>query len=175
MVRNIVVLIHILDKKADEAQFLLSSSPNSTSASLQTVNGSKKRLASASSPSLVAQDASQPKKPKIDQDAKVGDGQNSKSKKLVISVDEYCPGSYEVYIDDDGTIMDASLNQTNASANNNKFYKVQVYHPSSHFVSYKLLTDYSWCAMVHVQTSKHMHDGVEWANVARVPCSVMDH
>ncbi|CRG86204.1 poly [Talaromyces islandicus] len=118
-------------KKADEAQFLLSSSPNSTSASASAlqdvkVNGSKKRPASASSPSPVAQDASQPKKPKIDQDAKVGDSQNSKSKKLVIPVDEYCPVPYEVYIDNDGTIMDASLNQTNASANNNKFYKVQL-------------------------------------------------
>jgi hypothetical protein len=67
------------------------------------------------------------KKPKIAENAKVGDGQNAKSKKIAISVDEYCPlSSYQVYIDDDGTIWDASLNQTVASANNNKFYKVQV-------------------------------------------------
>lgn len=32
----------------------------------------------------------------------------------------------KVYIDDDAMIWDASLNQTNASANNNKFYRVQV-------------------------------------------------
>jgi poly [ADP-ribose] polymerase len=44
-------------------------------------------------------------------------------------VDEYCPlASYQVYIDDDGMIWDASLNQTNAGENNNKFYKVQVLH-----------------------------------------------
>lgn len=115
-----------LDKKADETQFLLSSSSNSTSTSQQKVNGSKKRPASAASPSPAAQDASQSKKPKIDLDAKVGDGQNAKSKKLVIPVDEYCPLAYEIYIGDDGTIMDASLNQANASANNNKFYKIQV-------------------------------------------------
>lgn len=158
-----VVLIHILDKKADEVQFLLSSSPSLTSAS-GNVNGSKKRPASTST----TQDASQPKKPKIDQ--------NAKSKKLFISVDEYCPVAYEVYIDDDGTIMDASLNQTNATANNNKFYKVQVGNISSHSYSTSYsLTYYSWCAMAPVQTLKHGHDGVEWANVARVPCSVMDH
>jgi len=57
----------------------------------------------------------------------VGDGQNAKSKQIAISVDEYCPlSSYQVYIDNDGTIWDASLNQTNAGDNNNKFYKVQV-------------------------------------------------
>jgi hypothetical protein len=82
------------------------------------------------------QDASQTKKkPKIAENAKVGDGQNAKSSKIAISVDEYCPlASYQVYIDgNDGTIWDASLNQTNASANNNKFYKVQVCR--AHYVS----------------------------------------
>lgn len=34
--------------------------------------------------------------------------------------------SYEVYIDEDGIIHDASLNQTHASHNNNKFYRVQL-------------------------------------------------
>lgn len=31
-----------------------------------------------------------------------------------------------MYIDDDSVIYDASLNQTNAGKNNNKFYRVQV-------------------------------------------------
>ena len=130
----------MLDKKVDETQYLLSSLASLTfaSASAKKANVPKKRPASASSPSPVAQDASQSKKPKIDQDAKVGDGQNSKSKKLVISVDEHCPFHYDVvYIHDDGTIMDASLNQTNASANSNKFYIIQVDHSPSY---------YSYCA-----------------------------
>ena len=33
---------------------------------------------------------------------------------------------YHVYVDSDNMIYDASLNQTNASGNNNKFYRVQV-------------------------------------------------
>ena len=69
----------------------------------------------------------QDKKPKIKENAKVGDGKNANSKQIAIEVDEYCPlASWSVYIGDDGTIYDASLNQTNSSANNNKFYKVQV-------------------------------------------------
>ena len=81
---------------------------------------SKKRAASTPPPV-------QSKKPNIEANAKVGDGQNAKSKQIAIEVDEYCPlASWRVYIADDGTIYDASLNQTNSSANNNKFYKVQV-------------------------------------------------
>jgi poly [ADP-ribose] polymerase len=36
-----------------------------------------------------------------------------------------------VYIGDDGTIFDASLNQTNAGYNNNKFYRVQIVQGSN--------------------------------------------
>ncbi|KAK8874310.1 poly polymerase catalytic domain-containing protein [Apiospora arundinis] len=58
----------------------------------------------------------------------VGDAQIANpDAKLHISVDETCPlQCYEVYIDDDGVIYDAALNQTNASSNNNKFYRVQL-------------------------------------------------
>ncbi|KNG46006.1 poly polymerase 2 ADP-ribosyltransferase 2 [Stemphylium lycopersici] len=84
--------------------------------------GSKKRAASTTPPA-----PSQDKKPKIKEDAKVGDGQNAKSKQIAIPIDEYCPlRSYQVFMVSDGTIYDASLNQTNAGANNNKFYKVQL-------------------------------------------------
>ncbi|KAH7407017.1 poly polymerase catalytic domain-containing protein [Phaeosphaeria sp. MPI-PUGE-AT-0046c] len=118
------------DSKVDETQYLLSSSGNGNAQS-QT-NGSKKRAASSDASPAPTQDASQAKKPKITENAKVGNGQNAKSSKIAISVDEYCPlASYQVYIGDDGTIWDASLNQTNASANNNKFYKVQVLHNGS--------------------------------------------
>lgn len=56
------------------------------------------------------------------------DGQKAKKKKgFTVPVDEYCYlTNCEVYIDDDGMIYDASLNQTNASNNNNKFYRIQV-------------------------------------------------
>jgi len=121
------------DSKADEAQYLLSSSSTSSApAPPQTqTNGSKKRAASADASPAPAQDASQSKKPKIAKSSNVGDGQNAKSKTIAITVDEYCPlSSYQVYVDNDGTIWDASLNQTNSSANNNKFYKVQAGHVS---------------------------------------------
>ncbi|KAI0841052.1 PARP-domain-containing protein [Hypoxylon sp. FL0890] len=42
---------------------------------------------------------------------------------------------YEVYIDDDGVIYDASLNQTSASNNHNKFYRLQVLrNVKNHFI-----------------------------------------
>jgi poly [ADP-ribose] polymerase len=34
--------------------------------------------------------------------------------------------SHQVYVDPDGTVYDASLNQANSSNNNNKFYRIQV-------------------------------------------------
>lgn len=44
-----------------------------------------------------------------------------------IPLDDSCPWTnYEVYIDGDGVIFDAALNQTNAGNNNNKFYRVQL-------------------------------------------------
>ncbi|KAL9133352.1 MAG: hypothetical protein Q9175_005473 [Cornicularia normoerica] len=56
------------------------------------------------------------------------DVQRAKSGSLLIPVDETCPlaGTHRVYIGDDGMIYDAALNQTNAGANNNKFYRVQI-------------------------------------------------
>lgn len=61
--------------------------------------------------------------------AKVAEAQFAKSsQQLSIPVDEGCYlAAYRVYVDPgDGIIYDASLNQTNASNNNNKFYRVQV-------------------------------------------------
>lgn len=123
------------NNKADEKQYPLgssSASPVASAAAPAVVKG-KKRAATSSASPAPSQDASQSKKRKTLEEkakndkVKVGDGHNAKSKKIVVPVDEYCPSSnYEVYIDDDGLIWDASLNQTNASANNNKFYKVQV-------------------------------------------------
>lgn len=107
------------DSKVDESQYLLSSAAVAPTP-VPAQNGSKKRAASSASPPATAQ--AETKKPKIKEDAKVGDGQNAKSKQIAISVDEFCPlANYQVYIDNsDGTIYDASLNQTNSGANNSK-------------------------------------------------------
>lgn len=44
-------------------------------------------------------------------------------------------GNYTVYIGDDGTIWDASLNQTASGANKNKFYRIQVLHNGLHYLT----------------------------------------
>lgn len=56
----------------------------------------------------------------------VANGQVAASKALVIPLDEGCKAQGAVYIAPDGVIYDASLNQTNATNNNNKFYRIQV-------------------------------------------------
>lgn len=118
--------------KVDEKQFLLASTTSPTPAAIQ--KQSKKRSASPNISPAPTQATSQPKKPKIAAEAKVGDGQNATSKKAAIEVDEYCPlHNYTVYVQDDGSIWDASLNQTNSSANNNKFYKIQVLTNGTNF------------------------------------------
>ncbi|KAI1386905.1 PARP-domain-containing protein [Hypoxylon trugodes] len=69
------------------------------------------------------------KKPKEAKEPKVADGQIAKSRDVRIPLDEGADKGFansEVYIDEDGVIYDASLNQSNASANNNKFYRVQI-------------------------------------------------
>ncbi|KAI1436353.1 poly polymerase catalytic domain-containing protein [Xylaria sp. CBS 124048] len=80
-------------------------------------------------------DAVQPKKEDDDDDEgssakpspKVANAKAAKSSEIKIPVDEGVGGiaNPEVYIDEDGVIYDASLNQTNSRANNNKFYRIQ--------------------------------------------------
>ncbi|KAL1839107.1 hypothetical protein VTJ49DRAFT_1875 [Mycothermus thermophilus] len=66
-------------------------------------------------------------KKKSKKERAMGEGQVAKSKDIRIPLDEGCSPIYgQVYIDDSGVIYDASLNQTNASANNNKFYRIQL-------------------------------------------------
>lgn len=72
--------------------------------------------------------ANEPQEEKL-KEAKVAEGQIAKSLDVRIPVDEGSSQeltNYEVYISDDGLIYDASLNQTNASNNNNKFYRLQL-------------------------------------------------
>ncbi|KAI0484688.1 PARP-domain-containing protein [Xylariaceae sp. FL0804] len=108
-------------------------------ASPSLTNGSRKR-SGANTPPLDGDDAAAAptnKKAKVseeevaikEKEAKVAEGQIAKSLDARIPVDEGSEReltNYEVYIDDDGVIFDASLNQTNASNNNNKFYRVQL-------------------------------------------------
>ncbi|KAF2434596.1 PARP-domain-containing protein [Tothia fuscella] len=56
------------------------------------------------------------------------DAQVLKTPNLAIPVDEHSPYSatHRVYIAPDGVVYDASLNQTNIGANNNKFYRIQL-------------------------------------------------
>jgi poly [ADP-ribose] polymerase 2/3/4 len=89
-------------------------------------NPSKKRQASATPDP-------KPKKTKLDEAAQngkaavMGKEQIAKSWDIQVPVDEGCPlTGYGVHIDEDSVIWDASLNQTNAGHNNNKFYRIQV-------------------------------------------------
>lgn len=47
---------------------------------------------------------------------------------IKVPLDEYVPdpSDYKVYIDETGIVYDAILNKSNAGANNNKFYKIQI-------------------------------------------------
>ncbi|KAI1754104.1 poly polymerase catalytic domain-containing protein [Xylaria castorea] len=123
--------------RLDEATYgLASQSQAQVSGSAQS-NGSRKRAASQ-----VAQNGngdSQPPQPKKkgkaendeskEREPKIAEGQIAKSSDVRIPIDEGAQReliNYEVYIDDSGIIYDASLNQTNAGRNNNKFYRVQL-------------------------------------------------
>lgn len=104
----------------------------------RTAKGTRSR-ATAKAPDLDSKDADlEDVKPKAEEAApakaekkSAADNQVAQSADLVVPVDEFFHLSgkqgFVVYIGDDMTIYDASLNQTNASANNNKFYKVQVW------------------------------------------------
>ncbi|PYI13248.1 poly polymerase [Aspergillus violaceofuscus CBS 115571] len=59
---------------------------------------------------------------------KLKNAQKAGTKALNIPVDDECPlrRSHKVYIDPESTIWDATLNQTSATNNNNKFYRIQL-------------------------------------------------
>jgi poly [ADP-ribose] polymerase len=65
--------------------------------------------------------------PEPEELAVIGRSQVAKSRDLHIPIDEGCHiiGA-KVYIDDNGVIFDALLNETRASKNANKFYRIQV-------------------------------------------------
>ncbi|KAI0099072.1 poly polymerase catalytic domain-containing protein [Nemania sp. FL0031] len=96
-------------------------------------NGSRKRSAPQSDQTKDGDQSSQPKKKgkaKANEDEpKERDAQLAKSLDVKIPVDEGAWRKwlhYEVFIDSNSVIYDASLNQTNAGLNNNKFYRIQL-------------------------------------------------
>lgn len=132
------------DYSLDKASSTSQSAAAPAEASPPATNGTRKRGASKA---VSAPSDSQPQKKtkasavkdesedevmvdaKEEKEAKVADGQIAKSLDVKIPLDEGASSLYphhSVYINDDGVIYDASLNQTNASNNNNKFYRVQV-------------------------------------------------
>ncbi|KAH8733918.1 poly polymerase catalytic domain-containing protein [Ilyonectria robusta] len=64
----------------------------------------------------------------LEEEKIVAEGQFIKKKGIAIPLDEFCTlPTYQVYVDpSSGLIYDASLNQSNSSNNNNKFYRIQV-------------------------------------------------
>ncbi|KAH7318239.1 poly polymerase catalytic domain-containing protein [Stachybotrys elegans] len=73
----------------------------------------------------------EPEPEEAEEEAKFSEGQFiKKQKNMEVLRDGYCYlVDYQVHIDaDTGLIWDASLNQSNSSNNNNKFYRIQVLH-----------------------------------------------
>ncbi|KAK3636189.1 hypothetical protein LTR56_014352 [Elasticomyces elasticus] len=87
--------------------------------------GSSKRKAAAQ-PASAATSSKQPKK--ADQKAV------SKKPEINVPLDEgfSAAAGSRVYIDEDGTIFDASLNQSQVAKNNNKFYRLQLLEGGKH-------------------------------------------
>ncbi|KAL6790218.1 hypothetical protein GGI42DRAFT_337128 [Trichoderma sp. SZMC 28013] len=71
----------------------------------------------------------------VKEENEVVDGQYIGKKGAIIPVDEHCPLNHTiVHTDpDSGLIYDATLNQSNATNNNSKFYHIQVINESSYF------------------------------------------
>ena len=63
--------------------------------------------------------------PKADKKQLKQDGQKAVSHDINVPLDEGFNGTGKVYLDDDGIIYDASLNQTNIGGNNNKVTSVE--------------------------------------------------
>lgn len=106
-------------------------SPSPTASALSAVSAppAKKKKGAASAAN--GTDDAKSEAPKSKPERVLGEGQIAKSRDIRVPLDDGCPFvTYGVYIDDQGVIYDASLNQTNASNNNNKFYRIQVCHAS---------------------------------------------
>ncbi|CAE6435046.1 unnamed protein product [Rhizoctonia solani] len=103
------------DDDADMADSTSATTPNDASGSAQAQTDAK--------------DATPPKSKTPEPPAKMV----SVLKRGAAPVDPLSPhlvSTHQVYVDDQGEIWDAMLNQTDAMNNNNKFYVIQLLHPS---------------------------------------------
>lgn len=91
-------------------------------------NGTAQKVEPAKKKAADDKKAAKAEEEEEEETKEVAEGQFIKKKGVVIPLDEHCPNQDRtVYIDpDSGMIYDASLNQSNSSHNNNKFYRVQV-------------------------------------------------
>lgn len=90
-----------------------------------------------------------------------------KTKGFNVPVDEVCSLAalgYQVYIDAENVIYDGNLNQTNASNNNNKFYRVQV-------GGVEMALTRSSCTTRRLTTTRRGPDGAVSARSASLPSS----
>ena len=120
-------------KPASKAKGKAASKPASSSSAKSATKAAPKKTAAkgkakkAATPSEDEDEAESEEEKEVKKEVKKSAAKGKKKKALVIPIDEYCPlVNYKVYIDDTGLPLDASLNQTNASNNNNKFYRIQV-------------------------------------------------
>lgn len=129
--------------KLDESTFLhgggvsgpMLSSPSPSrnlTATPVLLNDSKKRPRDEDVPNADSEAARRAKLPtsKADATAKTPAGH--------VPVDEHCTvgGTPRVQIDQDGTVFDATLSQTNANRNNNKFYRIQLLETNGDFLTW---------------------------------------
>jgi hypothetical protein len=161
--------------KVAEKAYLFTSSPADV---LSQSNGPPKRDASPDSSAdenvrsrLKKQKTVNGSKTELKSD-KVTDGQIVKSSNVKIPLDEGCPLTYEVYIDENGVIYDASLNQANATANNNKFYRIQVLAIFEDIFR-TLLTCRRFFEIPPMEIARPGPDGAVLANMARAQILAM--
>jgi len=119
-----------------------------------TKSSSKKRPASTS-PLEEPQTKQQKTEPKVTE------AQVAKSSAVRVPLDDTCNLTmYHVYVDpDEGLIFDASLNQTNASGNNNKV-RLHFSSPYSPSLTFSSSIDSSFLPLVTRTTSRPGQDGV---------------
>ncbi|KAF2019211.1 PARP-domain-containing protein [Aaosphaeria arxii CBS 175.79] len=127
-------------KWEDPNDYVISSSTQNATANANGNANGKKRAASTPPAAVPDKKSKTTKAAAPKEEPKFGEGSVLKSKDIVVPIDEGCTlYGYQVYVDDDGVVYDAALNQTNASHNNNKFYRVQLLrHPAS--LDYKTWT-----------------------------------
>ena len=117
--------------------------PNSTKAS-QTADGDNESVVSG---------------------AKATANNSSKPNGFHVPLDEHCPYvPHTVYIDPSGVALDASLNQTNATNNNNKFYRIQVCRVPSRSCSFNLIP----LQLLVDETTQQYATWTRWGRVGEV-------